>query len=171
MPSSNAAARQAESPDSDLRLRPMGVADLEAVLRIERAFAAPWTREMFVQELEQPEGSAQLVAEQQGRVIGYVLWWCVADEVHVVNLAVHHAYRRRGVARRLLSAAFDAARERGLAIATLEVRFHNAAAIALYESLGFRKIAIRKAYYADNGEDALVMLKGLRSEAQTRAPG
>jgi ribosomal-protein-alanine N-acetyltransferase len=87
----------------------------------------------------------------------------VADEVHVVNVAVHTEFRRRGIARVLLQAVFDAARERGMTIATLEVRFHNLAAITLYESLGFQKIAIRKRYYADNGEDAVVMLKGLRT--------
>jgi ribosomal-protein-alanine N-acetyltransferase len=161
MPSSSATALGPNSLEFDLVLRPMVAADLDAVLRIERAFAAPWTREMFAQELAQPAGSAQLVAAWQGQVVGYILWWCVADEIHIVNLAVHDRFRRRGVGRRLLEAAFERARDRGMALATLEVRFHNTAAIALYESLGFQKIAIRKAYYADNGEDALVMLKGL----------
>ena len=163
MPKSSAKVTAPTDFASSLVLRPMAIADLDAVLQIERGFAAPWTREMFVQELSQPEGSAQLVAESDRRVVGYALWWCVADEVHIVNLAVHDRYRRRGVARRLLGAAFESARDRGLSLATLEVRFHNAAAIALYESMGFQRIAIRKAYYADNGEDALVMLKGLRS--------
>jgi ribosomal-protein-alanine N-acetyltransferase len=67
------------------------------------------------------------------------------------------------VARQLLAAVFTAAADRGMTIATLEVRFHNNGAITLYESLGFQKVAIRKAYYADNGEDAVVMLKALRT--------
>jgi ribosomal-protein-alanine N-acetyltransferase len=131
---------------------------------IERSFSAPWTREMFDQELHHSDVSDSLVAQLEGRVAGYVLWWYVVDEVHIVNVAVHPSFRRRGVARRLLQAVFERAAARGMSIATLEVRVHNEAAIGLYDSLGFRQIAIRKGYYADNGEDALVMLKALRSE-------
>ena len=148
-------------PASPLRLRPMRTSDLDAVVEIEHTFAAPWTREMFVQELSQAQSAANRVAEWNGQVVGYALWWYVADEVHIVNVAVHVEFRRRGVARVLLHAVFDAAHERGMTIATLEVRSHNVAATTLYESLGFQKIAIRKRYYADNGEDAVVMLKGL----------
>lgn len=152
-------------------LRPMNALDLEAVLEIEAGFAAPWSRQMFLQELRQDEtAAASLVAELGGRVVGYVLWWFVADEVHIVNLAVHAGCRRRGVARLLLDEVFRRAQARGMAIATLEVRYHNVAAIQLYERLGFRQIAIRKSYYADNGEDALVMLKGLRAEATGDSP-
>lgn len=148
-------------PQPETRLRALRPDDLEAVLEIERGFNAPWTREMFQQELANSETSSQWVAESGGVLRGYILWWYVADEVHIVNVAVHPGFRRRGVARRLLAAVFEAARDRGMTIATLEVRFHNTAAITLYESLGFRKVAIRKAYYADNGEDAVVMLKTL----------
>src|SRR5262249_30065865 len=150
-------------PSSQVRLRPMTVADLDTALEIERTFNAPWSREMFLQELGNPGISANLVAELDGKVRGYALWWYVADEVHIVNVAVHSGSRRRGIGRALLHAIFEAGRERGMTIATLEVRFHNLAAIALYESLGFQRVAIRKAYYADNGEDAFVMLKSLRS--------
>lgn len=162
MPNSNVMVQATPDLDFDVVLRPMVAADLDAVLEIESGFPAPWTRDMFVQELTQPENSAQWVATWRSRVIGYALWWCVADEVHIVNLAVHPHHRRRGVARQLLGTAFDAARDRGLTLATLEVRVHNGAAIALYESMGFQRIAVRKAYYADNGEDALVMLKSLK---------
>jgi ribosomal-protein-alanine N-acetyltransferase len=147
-----------------VHLRPMVARDLDQVMVIERSFSAPWTREMFSQELHQVEVSASMVAQIGDRVAGYVLWWYVVDEVHIVNLAVHEVFRRRGVARRLLSEVFERAGARGMSIATLEVRIHNEPAIRLYESIGFKKIAIRKAYYADNGEDALVMLKSLRPE-------
>ncbi|MFQ5601154.1 MAG: ribosomal protein S18-alanine N-acetyltransferase [Candidatus Krumholzibacteriia bacterium] len=140
--------------------------DLDQVLAIECAFSAPWTREMFLQELQQHrDASEPLVAVAGDMVLGYVLCWFVADEVHIVNLAVHAKVRRRGIARRLMHEVFERALARGLSIATLEVRFHNSAAIQLYEALGFRKIAIRKAYYADNGEDALVMLKDLGADS------
>ena len=155
----------AREPIPDLSLRRMTPRDLDQVMVIERVFQAPWTRDMFVQEMRQTELAEALVAETAGHVAGYVLWWYVADEVHIVNLAVLEAYRRRGVARFLLAEVFERALERGMSIATLEVRYHNLPAIQLYESLQFRKIAIRKAYYADNGEDALVMLKLLREPA------
>lgn len=150
-------------PQPTTRLRALRASDLEAVLEIERGFNAPWTREMFQQELANTDTSSQLVAEAGGVLRGYILWWYVADEVHIVNVAVHTGFRRRGAARQMLQAVFDAARDRGMTIATLEVRFHNLAAITLYESLGFHKVAIRKSYYADNGEDAVVMLKSLRT--------
>ncbi len=98
------------------------------------------------------------------KVIGYVLCWFVAEELHVVNLAVHVSERRQGIGRHLMNTVCDTARGRGAYVATLEVRFHNEPAIALYESLGFRNVAIRRAYYADNGEDALVMLKELGTD-------
>ena len=157
-----------EAP-GELHLRLMRAADLDQVMVIERTFSAPWTREMFNQELHQSEVSDNLVAEVDERVAGYILWWYVVDEIHIVNLAVHEGCRRRGLARRLLHEVFGRARARGMSIATLEVRVHNEPAIRLYESLDFRQIAIRKAYYADNGEDALVMLKQL-GEAAAEAP-
>jgi ribosomal-protein-alanine N-acetyltransferase len=159
-------------PASALRLERMQMRDVDQVLEIERTFAAPWTREMFVQEIKQqgersdaivalgtPEGSS---AES---VVGYVLAWFVADEVHIVNLAVHPAWRRLGIGRALMHDVLDRGRRLELSVATLEVRYHNAPAIRLYEDLGFAKVAIRKRYYADNGEDAIVMLCPLRASS------
>lgn len=157
-------ANDRPEPRPETKLRPLRPTDLDAVLEIERGFNAPWTREMFLQELANTEMSTQLVAEFGGVLRGYIMWWYVADEVHIVNVAVHAGFRRRGVARQLLAAVFTAAADRGMTIATLEVRFHNNGAITLYESLGFQKVAIRKAYYADNGEDAVVMLKALGAD-------
>jgi ribosomal-protein-alanine N-acetyltransferase len=139
----------------------MTPADLDQVLVIERGFSAPWSREMFVQEIHQLGISDGRVAALGTTVLGYVLWWYVADEIHIVNLAVHPRHRRRGLAKRLLETAFASGRAHHMQIATLEVRAGNEAAIALYEALEFRKIAIRRGYYADNGEDAIVMLKNL----------
>ena len=135
---------------------------VDEVVRIESTFRAPWTREMFLQELRQRDELAySLVAVIDERVVGYALNWFVADEVHIVNLAVHPHWRRRGIARYLLREVFDTARRRGMVIATLEVRCNNQPAIELYQSIGFREVALRKKYYADNGEDALVMLADL----------
>jgi ribosomal-protein-alanine N-acetyltransferase len=163
MPKSDATPSMDRSPDPEVAvfLRPMEEADLPQVLEIERGFTAPWSREMFLQELRQTDISANRVAVSGARVVGYVLWWYVADEIHIVNVAVDVDHRRRGIARRLLEAAFECGRDREMHIATLEVRARNQPAQALYEELGFRRIAIRKGYYADNGEDAMVMLKAL----------
>jgi ribosomal-protein-alanine N-acetyltransferase len=139
----------------------MQPADLDPVLVIERGFSAPWTREMFGHELRPADNANHRVALVGAEIVGYVLWWYVADEVHIVNLAVAPAHRRRGIARLLLTEVFGCGRAGGMTIATLEVRAHNEAAIGLYESSGFRTVAIRKSYYADNGEDALVMVKDL----------
>jgi len=163
MPRSDGTASVERVPDPDLeiRFRPMAPGDLDQVIVIERGFSSPWSREMFVQEIAQLEISDSRVAVVGPRVVGYVLWWYVADEIHIVNLAVDPAFRRRGIAKRLLDTAFDCGRNRRMQIATLEVRAGNAGAIALYESIDFRKVAIRRGYYADNGEDAIVMLKSL----------
>ncbi len=141
----------------------MAPTHLDQVLAIERNFAAPWTREMFLQELQaRRDVSEALVALLHGEVVGYVLSWFVADEIHVVNLAVAAHWRLRGIGRRLLAEICARGRTRGLVMATLEVRVHNEPAIRLYEASGFRQVAIRRSYYADNGEDAIVMLKDLQ---------
>jgi ribosomal-protein-alanine N-acetyltransferase len=162
MPKSDATARSGLAPDPGAVIfRRMQPEDLDAVMIIEQVFATPWSRQMFEQELRAREMADNLVAEWRGAVVGYVLWWYVADEVHIVNIAVDELHRRRGIARRLLDLVFQRAGGRGMQVATLEVRSRNAAAIGLYESLGFRRVAVRKAYYQDNGEDALVMVKDL----------
>lgn len=144
-----------------LRVEQMMPEHLDAVLSIEQTFAAPWTRRMFVQELEKQWENADslVVLDDEDRLLGYVLFWFVAEEVHVVNVAVHPRARRRGIGRCLMHEVFERAIARGMAIATLEVRVHNQPAIKLYEDLHFKAVAVRKKYYADNGEDALVMVK------------
>src|SRR5262245_51390761 len=129
MQKSNATAVYDRTPEL---LRPMVATDLDQVLAIERGFPAPWTREMFLQELGGGGTTENRVAVRNRTILGYVLWWYVADEVHVVNLAVHPAHRRRGLARVLLDEVFECGRARGMTIATLEVRSHNEAAIGLY---------------------------------------
>lgn len=152
----------ADDAGREVTLCAMAAHHLDQVLAIERSFAAPWTREMFFQELHsRRDVSEALVALKQGEVVGYVLTWFVADEIHVVNLAVATHWRRRGIGRHLMTEICERGRARGLVMATLEVRVHNEPAVCLYEALGFRQVAIRKSYYADNGEDALVMLLDL----------
>jgi ribosomal-protein-alanine N-acetyltransferase len=136
----------------------MRSADLEEVLAIERAsFSMPWSRGAFLYELEQNRVARCYVVREDGRLIGYICLWEVADEVHVTNVAVHPDLRRRGVGRALLSAVLDDARQRKLRLVVLEVRPSNVVALGLYESFGFRVVGRRRGYYYDTGEDALVM--------------
>lgn len=149
--------------DSDRKVRwraeivPLQFVNLDRVEEIERAsYDAPWSRAMFAGELIK-SNSICLGAFRLGRVIGYLIVSRYVDDWHIMNLAVDPAWRRRGVARLLLEDFFgrsDGGREHGC---TLEVRTSNAAAISLYEGLGFESHGVRRGYYVDNNEDALVM--------------
>jgi ribosomal-protein-alanine N-acetyltransferase len=133
-------------------------ADLPEVLIIERAsFTMPWSRGAFLYELEQNQVARCWVGREDGRVVGYICLWQVADELHVTNVAVHPHARRRGIARALLESVFVHARGSGSRMVLLEVRPSNTEAIPLYESFGFRVVGRRRGYYYDTGEDALVM--------------
>lgn len=141
----------------NLRLEKLAEHHLPAVIAIEKASnGAPWSERSFRNELEHRHGRF-LVAIADGNVVGYGGVWLVVDEAHVTNLAIDPAYRRRGIGKRLMAALLDSAREAGMVCSTLEVRTGNLAAIELYRGLGYRDVAIRKGYYPDNREDALVM--------------
>jgi len=136
----------------------MRAGDLDEVLAIERAsFTMPWSRGAFLYEIEQNRVAHCHVVREGGGIIGYLCVWEIADEVHVTNIAIHPAYRRRGIARELLTGLIADARARDLHLIVLEVRPSNHQAIALYESFNFRVTGRRRGYYYDTGEDALVM--------------
>lgn len=135
-------------------------ADLDAIDEIERhSFPLPWPRSTFEAELARPH--ARIAVARARRVVGFCNYWLVADEVHILAIAVHPDRRRGGLGARLLAHALDDGRAIGSVRATLEVRRGNAPAIALYERAGFRTVHVRPRYYQDNGEDALVMLAEL----------
>ena len=151
-----------EGPSS-LFFRRMREADLPRVMEIERAaFSHPWTEELVRRELGH-EFSTVLLAcgGDSGAVQGFAVVWLVHDELHVLNVAVAPEARRRGVARAILDRVEAQGREQGARIAMLEVRRGNAPAIALYRTLGYREVGVRPRYYAEDGEDALVMDKDL----------
>ncbi|GIX07524.1 MAG: hypothetical protein KatS3mg115_1927 [Candidatus Poribacteria bacterium] len=134
-------------------------ADLEAIYRIERrSFPTPWSYGALRDEVTglRPY-SHVLVARVEAQVVGYVIFWVAAEEIHIVNIAVDPDFRRRGIGRQLLAAALHEARQMKLTRATLEVRPSNAPAIRLYESFGFQTVALRRGYYSDTGEDAYIM--------------
>jgi len=143
------------SPDAGLTIRRLTYGDLPAVISIERrSFPTPWSLAMFVLELSKPSGIC-LAAEDENGLVGYLV--CARyDEVwHLMNVAIQPDRRRRGVATDLINRLLvDAGRD---ARFTLEVRVSNGPAIQMYEGFGFRSAGVRRRYYHDNGEDALIM--------------
>jgi N6-L-threonylcarbamoyladenine synthase/protein kinase Bud32 len=143
------------------RIRRFEETDLERVVALERAtFPVPWTRGMFLDELLQGDSRAWFVADSPWGVVGYAGLMEVDDEGHLLNLAVRRDARGKGIGSALLAAVFGEAERRGLERLTLEVRPSNATARALYARAGFAEEGRRPGYYADTGEDALVMWTG-----------
>ncbi len=165
-----------------MRIRPMLAADALAVAWIDRlSNPLPWSLNAYQREPERPHsrawvleaplptdltcGAAEAVnglppltcAAGSQVPVAFLLAWRVVDEFHIANLAVHPAFRRRGMARALLAHALQAAEQEELVSALLEVRASNAPALALYRAFGFAIVGRRKGYYHDNGEDALLM--------------
>lgn len=139
-------------------LRLGGLADLGAVERIERAsFSDPWTPATLAQELMPSSLRLPVVAEVGGEVAGYLMAWRTPDQLHILNVAVDPARRRSGVGALLLRRAIDEAQLGGMREVTLEVRRGNREARAMYRAFGFREAGVRSGYYADTGEDALVL--------------
>ena len=140
----------------------MTAVDIENVIAIERAsFQFPWSTRFFLDEL-QVDCARSILAEVDGRIVGYVLFWFLPEEVDIHNIAVHPDFRRKGIGRLLLEQVVDSARRQERLRVTLDVRFSNAPAQNLYRSFGFVIRGLRKGYYSDNGEDALVMALELR---------
>lgn len=148
-----------------VRIRRMRPDDVEPVVEVEKdGFAHPWSAELLRRELYH-DWSVSLVATEERDgvedVIGFIVFWLVHDEVHVLNIAIAAKARRRGIARVLMDEAAARGRERHARVCTLEVRRSNVPAITLYRSLGYRQVGIRPNYYVDEGEDAIVMVMDL----------
>lgn len=138
-----------------LTVRRMEVADVPAVLTLERQiFPTPWTADMLGEELRGP-GRVYCVVEESGGIVAYGGVMVVEQDAHVMNLAVVPAARRRGLATALLLQLIDEALDMGASHVTLELRVSNRPARALYEKFGFTPVGVRPRYYAN--EDALVM--------------
>lgn len=141
------------------RIRPMKFEDVDPVLSIERAsFAKPWTRSMFLSELKNPVSHSFVVRSATPRgwaTTAYIIFWVVQNEAHILDLAVHPGFRRRGIGRMLLETMLERMEDILVAEVFLEVRKSNREARRLYRELGFREAFERKNYYGD--EDAVVM--------------
>jgi ribosomal-protein-alanine N-acetyltransferase len=137
----------------------MTLRDVDAVAEIDReSFAVPWSRDAFVREVTENRCARYLVAREDGAAVAYGGMWLVMDEGHVTNIAVKRSARGRGVGEALARALMQLAADTGIRYMTLECRRSNLAAQSLYRKLGFQEVGLRKRYYADNGEDALVMV-------------
>lgn len=143
----------------------MTLADLPSVMEIEnQAFSNPWSVDMVKKELTQDWSTVLLVEASTAAgwtVRGFAIFWLVHDEIHVLNVATHREHRRLGLGRLVMDAVIAFGRDHKCRIATLEVRRGNAAALGLYQSLGFRTVALRPNYYQDDHEDAVVMIMDL----------
>jgi [ribosomal protein S18]-alanine N-acetyltransferase len=154
------------APGPALAFRRAGEADVARVMEIEKdGFKHPWSRDLIERELghawSQILLACELGAPEAERILGYIVFWLVHDEIHVLNVATAIEARRRGVGRALMAAAENAGRSRGARISTLEVRRSNEGAIALYRAIGYRQVGVRPNYYAEENEDAIVMVKQL----------
>ncbi len=142
-------------------IRPMKFTDIDQIYLIEhKVFPNPWPKSFFENDL-QKHSTIALVAENNGNVNGYALADCVADELHITNIAVAPEYQHQGIGKQLLSAIEKIGLERDCIYAYLEVRVNNLNAINFYKKFGYKVLQIRKNYYLD-GTDAYVMVKELK---------
>ena len=140
-------------------IRPMQSTDIHEVFEIDRASAVLyWPERSYHFEVEQNEASRPFVAVgSDGKILGFIVFWLIIDEAHLANFAVRAEARCMGIGRALLNHGLRVCYEGGAQVSFLEVRAGNAPAIHLYESTGYHTESIRKQYYQDNHEDALLM--------------
>jgi [ribosomal protein S18]-alanine N-acetyltransferase len=146
---------------STLELRRLELRDLAQIEEIERvSYPTPWSRSMFASELSKPSSLCLGAFDSEtGTLIGYLVISRYVDAWHVMNIAVRPDHRRQGIASQLMNRLFELTAGGSRRGYTLEVRVSNTGAIKLYEQLGFRPRGIRRGYYTDNREDALIMWK------------
>ena len=132
--------------------------DIAAIEELEQVcFSDPWSYESLEHDILNNKLSFYIVAEVEGTVCGYVGIWKIVDEGHITNVAVSPDYRRKHIASNMLDVLIASCEEAGVERFTLEVRAGNEPAKALYAGKGFREVSLRKGYYQDNGEDAIIM--------------
>ncbi|MBR3299839.1 MAG: ribosomal protein S18-alanine N-acetyltransferase [Clostridia bacterium] len=143
---------------SEIVYREMTLGDIEQVYAIECAsFTQPWSVESLIGEVVENDVAYYIVADLNGRIVGYAGEWVMYDEAHMTNIAVIPEFRRQGVATNLILSLMRGAHRKGASRMTLEVREFNFGAQALYASLGFTKVGVRKKYYSDTGENAFIL--------------
>lgn len=158
-----------KKPRGRIEISGMTEEDLDEVMQIERrSFLTPWSRALFERELYMPFAKACVAREiPPNEVVGYLCFWLVGGEGHILNLAVHPDRRGQGIGSHLLRYGVNYCRKQGAQEITLEVRPSNYRAISLYRNFQFQPQGIRRRYYSDSGEDAVIM--GLRLADQAPA--
>lgn len=137
-----------------------GPENIEEIEQIENlSFAIPWSRKSITDELTVNKFATYFCAVVDGKIAGYAGIWHICDEGHITNIAVHPDYRQNGIGSVLLEQLLEYARKENIVGLTLEVRKSNFSAQGLYRKFGFEDAGCRKGYYADNGEDAIIMWK------------
>ncbi|MUM78271.1 ribosomal-protein-alanine N-acetyltransferase [Pseudodesulfovibrio sp. F-1] len=146
------------------RVVALGESDMDELMRLERlCFAYHWTREQFAMGLER--GVYRVLGMRQGgRLAGYIAFSLVEDEMEILNLAVHPEHRRCGIGAALLARALEVCAKKGVAKSFLDVKASNVAAIDLYLKFGYEQIGVRKRYYPDTGDDALLFRHEIRRD-------
>lgn len=163
-----AAQKGIRKRSADIRIRTMTAEDLAWVAEVEaESFDDPWSEALFASELEEREQNYPRIALHRGGRAGYLVSWFVADEVHLGNIAVAPQMRGKGIADALLDDLIREGKLRGSSYIVLEVRTSNDPAIRLYERYGFEVMAVRRGYYQNNGEDALIMIRTLTEPSET----
>ena len=143
---------------SDLIIRQADANDIDAIADLEKiCFAVPWSRDSIRQELTENKVAFYVIAELDGQVIGYAGMWLIVDEGHITNVAVIPEHRGKNIASAIIAVMIEFTEAQGIKRFTLEVRSSNEAAKALYRKFDFKEEGLRKGYYQDNGEDAVIM--------------
>ena len=147
---------------NNIIIRSMTIDDVDEVYKVEEdCFVDPWSKDSIKKELKN-DLARYLVAETDGKIVGYVGVWFVVDEGHITNVAVHSDYRGKKIGDRLVNEMVELCKENNLVAMTLEVRTSNTVAQNLYRKYGFKMGGIRKEYYSDNKEDAIIMWNQLK---------
>lgn len=142
----------------ELVLRPAEVKDVEAIAEIEKiCFATPWSEDAVYKEITSNPIAHYIIGEIDGKVVGYVGFWQILDEGHITNVAVRPEFRGNHIGSALIAIMIEVGTSLGLTRYTLEVRSSNEPAKALYRNFNFKEAGLRKGYYEDNGEDAVIM--------------
>ncbi|MEJ2722250.1 MAG: ribosomal protein S18-alanine N-acetyltransferase [bacterium] len=162
---------------TDVRIEMMNLEHLPAILEIEKTvFPTPWTRSMFESEIDRGRPtvglrSFSIVALRADELVGYAIGWFLEDEVHLVNIAVKKSEQAHGVGSLLLGRVIEEACTSRRLIITLEVRASNDVAREFYRKFMFRVIGVRRGYYTDNREDAVLMALDLEPVIRRRGLG
>ena len=144
---------------AEFKIREMTEDDIDDILQIEELCygAHHWSRDSFLTELSNKISLYQCVINNKGKCVGYMGIWKIIDEAHITNISIHPDYQNKKLAHRLILSAINECYKEKIKYITLEVRVSNEKAIHLYEKFGFKSLGLRKKYYQDNNEDALIM--------------